>query len=105
MQFACTRPPHQGIGTVTADKEIHAFRAHGHDVFYSPFSPEGIVRGNVAPGWESVREAFAMNFAEGWEQGAQLCVYHQGKSYYVGCFDDNQDLVFLRLPKSMTYNQ
>ena len=36
------------------------------------------IGGEVAPGWESVREAFATNFAESEEVGAGVSVYHRG---------------------------
>jgi CubicO group peptidase (beta-lactamase class C family) len=64
------------VNNLETAKQSTAFRS---DVKYSPFTPAGIVTGTVAPGWEGVREAFAMNFAEGLEQGSQLCVYHEGK--------------------------
>ena len=34
-----------------------------------------VVQGTVEPGFESVREMFARNFARGAEESAQLCVY------------------------------
>ncbi|MGH0031065.1 MAG: serine hydrolase domain-containing protein [Myxococcota bacterium] len=36
------------------------------------------VHGQVAPGFEAVREAFARNFAEHGEVGASVCVYRRG---------------------------
>lgn len=37
------------------------------------------MQGEVAPGWEPVREAFAQNWAEGRELGAGVAVYHRGR--------------------------
>ena len=37
------------------------------------------VKGEVAPGFESVRELFAKNMRTLAEENAQLCVYHHGK--------------------------
>ncbi len=36
------------------------------------------VHGQVVPGFEAVRDAFAANFRKGLERNAQLCVYHRG---------------------------
>lgn len=37
------------------------------------------IEGEVAPGWEAVREAFATNFSESAEVGAAVAVYHHGR--------------------------
>jgi len=37
------------------------------------------LEGTVEPGWEGVRDAFAANLAEGFEQGAACAVYHRGR--------------------------
>src|SRR5437764_13831960 len=37
------------------------------------------IAGNVDPGFDSVRDAFAANFAAGLELGASLCVYLRGR--------------------------
>jgi CubicO group peptidase (beta-lactamase class C family) len=69
----------QAIADKVADTSATQSTLFRSDVKYSPFTPAGNVTGTVAPGWEGVREAFALNFAEGLEQGSQLCVYHEGK--------------------------
>jgi len=38
-----------------------------------------MIHGEVAPGFEAVREEFARNFTERGELGAACCVYHEGK--------------------------
>jgi len=38
------------------------------------------VRGHVSPGFDSVREAFAQNFARRRELGGACCAYHHGKT-------------------------
>lgn len=38
------------------------------------------IEGEVAPGWEPVREAFAANFAERGEVGAGVAVVHEGRT-------------------------
>src|SRR5688572_20567927 len=38
-----------------------------------------VVHGHVSPGFETVREAFAENFAERRELGGACCVYHRGE--------------------------
>jgi len=40
---------------------------------------EVAIHGEVAPGFESVREAFARNFAEHGEVGAAFCLHHRGE--------------------------
>lgn len=47
---------------------------------YTPFSVGGTIGGHVATGWESVEEAFADNFAEGTECGAQLAIIVDGET-------------------------
>src|SRR4051794_29932392 len=37
------------------------------------------IDGDVAPGFTSVRDGFAANFAERGEVGAAVCVYHRGR--------------------------
>src|SRR5256885_2026190 len=37
------------------------------------------IEGWTASGWEGVRDAFAMNFAEGLEVGAAFSAYHRGR--------------------------
>ena len=37
------------------------------------------IHGFVSQGYEAVRDAFAGNFARGWEVGVACCVYHNGK--------------------------
>lgn len=37
------------------------------------------IEGHVTPGFESVREAFAENFASRHEPGGACCVYHRGE--------------------------
>lgn len=38
------------------------------------------ISGSCAPGWEGVRDAFALNFAERDEVGANLCIVHKGET-------------------------
>ena len=38
-----------------------------------------VVHGHVSPGFETVRDAFAENFARRRELGGACCVYHRGK--------------------------
>jgi len=47
-------------------------------VTYTPYSPGGTIQGTIADGWEPVRAAFAQNFAEGYEKGAQLVIRVNG---------------------------
>ena len=42
-------------------------------------SPEVVIRGDVKPGFEPVRDAFTENFTRRNELGAACCVYHQGE--------------------------
>lgn len=51
--------------------------AFNSEVKYSPFIPGGRICGSCASGWESVKDAFAKNFADGLEQGAQLCIMQE----------------------------
>jgi CubicO group peptidase (beta-lactamase class C family) len=49
-----------------------------------PYSRDAVcedvtVEGEVAPGFESVRDAFTSNFQKGLERNAQLCVYRNGE--------------------------
>ena len=49
------------------------------------------VHGTVAPGWESVRDAFAANLADGDEVGCAAAVYHRGQAVvdvWGGTFDE-----------------
>lgn len=38
------------------------------------------IDGFVAPGWNSVRDAFTANFIDGFDIGATVAVYHRGKA-------------------------
>lgn len=50
-------------------------------VTYCPFSPGGKIAGYVeSKQWEPVRQAFAENFAEGLEKGAQLVIRVDGEN-------------------------
>ena len=43
------------------------------------YSVTAIVKGDVAPGYESVRDLFKSNIESGKERNAQLCVYVDGE--------------------------
>lgn len=49
------------------------------------------ITGLVEPGFEAVRDAFAVNFEKGWERGAAFCVHVEGRKVvdlWGGFFDD-----------------
>ena len=56
-------------------------------------APSREVYGDVAPGYERVKEAFRKNFNLGREQNAQLCVYVEGQKVVDlwGSANDNQN--------------
>ena len=45
-------------------------------VLIGPFGVGGMVQGTEAPGWETVRHAFEVNFSKDLECGAQCVIYH-----------------------------
>ena len=47
---------------------------------YTPFTPGGTIGGTVKPGWEKVKDAFANNFSQGREKGAQLVIKLEGET-------------------------
>ncbi|MEU1183080.1 serine hydrolase domain-containing protein [Streptomyces sp. NPDC005820] len=52
------------------------------------------IEGEVAPGFEPVREAFAANFAQRGDIGAAVCVYHRGRpvvDLWAGTADPESD--------------
>lgn len=68
---------------------------------------KGKVVGEVAPGFEAVREAYQRNVDDGLERGSQLVVYHKGKKVvdlYGGTLGDKYDGDTLQVVFSVTKN-
>ncbi len=57
------------------------------------------IDGNVMPGFEGVRDAFAGNFKKGLERNAQLCVYHHGECV-VDLWGENLESAMSTAPES-----
>lgn len=65
------------------------------------------IEGEVAPGFEPVREAFAANFAQRGDIGAAVCVYHRGRTVvdlWAGTADEDPGRPWTRDTLQLVYS-
>ena len=69
-------------------------------------APHYTISGNVAPGYEPVKEMFEKNFENGTEEHSQLCAYVKGEKVVDlwGTVDQNRDQIIFAF-QSVIYNR